>query len=156
MARENHSILDEETGTLWGILTKGTDLMEGILQQCERHGIDAGQVTCIGSLDEAYYVHGVEGPDGKPAYSDPVTFRGPMEILNGTGFLCRDEAGRLDLHFHGLVVDKQGQIRGGHFLKGKNPVLITLEFTVKTSKGIQAVRSFDPELGFPVINYRRK
>jgi predicted DNA-binding protein with PD1-like motif len=113
-------------------------------------------VTCIGSLRQAHYVYGINGPDGQPAYSDPVTIQGVMEILQGTGMICRNQEGELDLHFHGMFIDQDGQIRGGHFLKGKNIILVTLEFSILVGQGIEAVRAYRPDLGFQTIQYRRK
>jgi predicted DNA-binding protein with PD1-like motif len=152
--RENHSIFDREKGVLIGSLTKGTDLMDGIIAECAKHGIESGAVTCIGSLETATYVHGVEGPDGNPAYSETKVIQGPMELLNGTGFLCRNDQDQLDMHFHGMIVDKEGRIWGGHFLRGKNPILVTLEFIMTTGESVRATRSFDQGLGFQVINFK--
>jgi len=156
LSREEQSVYDQTQGVIWGTLAKGQDLMQGLIEVCEQHGVDTGMVTCIGSLEQAHFIYGVQGPNGKPAYSKPVTIQGVMEILNGTGFICRTEEGKLDLHFHGLIVDQEGQIRGGHFLKGKNKILVTLEYCLRVGPDVDAVRAFRPELGFQTIQYRRK
>jgi uncharacterized protein len=153
--RQNHSVYDEKKGILFGCLTKGSDLMEGMIEECKTHGITTGVITCMGSLERAVYVHGVDGLDGKPAYSPKVLVEGPMELLSGTGFFGLNDKDELDLHFHGLIVDKQGMIRGGHFLRGENPILVTLEFSVQVGEGIQAARRFHPKLGFPVMTFQK-
>ncbi|MFD0824613.1 PPC domain-containing DNA-binding protein [Neobacillus sp. M.A.Huq-85] len=156
MSEKRQSVYNRDQGVIWGTLAKGQDLMQGLLEDCEYHGVDTGMVNCIGSLEQAHYVYGTKDHDGQPAYSDPVTIQGVMEILQGTGFICRNQEGKLDLHFHGLVIDQDGQIRGGHFLKGKNIILVTLEYSILVGQGIDAVRAFRPELGFQTIQYRGK
>lgn len=156
MSDNRQSVYNRDQGIIWGTLAKGQDLMEGLLKECEYHGVDTGMVTCIGSLEQAHYVYGTKGADGQPAYSNPVTIKGVMEILQGTGFICRNQEGELDLHFHGMIIDQDGQIRGGHFLKGKNIILVTLEFSILVGQEIEAVRAYRPELGFQTIHYQRK
>ncbi|MFM1653611.1 PPC domain-containing DNA-binding protein [Brevibacillus sp. B_LB10_24] len=153
--RTNHSVYDRENGVIFGSLTAGTDLMEGIIAEYAKYDVASGMLTGIGSLGRATYVYGVDGPDGRPGYSDPVTVDGPIEILNATGFLCRNDEQAIDMHLHGLFVNKQGQVFGGHVLPGKNPVLITVEFTIKVGNSVEAVRSFHPELGFSVITFKQ-
>lgn len=152
----NHSLYDRENGVIFGSLTKGSDLMEGIIHEYSKHEVTAGMLTCIGSLSQATYVYGVDGPDGKPSYSETVVVDGPIEILNATGFLCRNEHGQIDMHLHGLFVNKQGQVFGGHVLPGKNPVLITVEFAIQVGSSIEAIRSFHPKLGFSVITFKKR
>lgn len=156
MPGNRQSVYNRDQGVIWGTLAKGQDLMQGLIEECDYHRIDSGVVTCIGSLEQAHYVYGIKDSDGQPAYSNPVTIQGVMEILQGTGFICRNQEGELDLHFHGLIVDQEGQIRGGHFLKGGNIILVTLEFSIQVGQEIDAVRSYRPELGFQTIQYRRK
>ncbi|WP_209121040.1 PPC domain-containing DNA-binding protein [Alkalihalobacillus sp. BA299] len=149
----NHSIYDEENGIIFGSLTMGTDLMEGIIQEYERYNIHSGVVTCMGSLSQATYVYIKNDQHGDLSYSDEIIEEGPIELLNGTGFLCKNENGKTDFHLHAMFGNQKGAVFGGHILPGKNPTLITIEFTIKVGKGIQALRTFKPQLGFQTITF---
>lgn len=154
--RKNHSIYDKDKGIIFGSLTKGTDLMEGIIHEFEKYDVKAGEVTFIGSVANVGYVYPDEHPDGSPRYSDLQSLEGPYEILNGTGFLCEDEEGKTDLHLHALFIGKAGTVLGGHMIVGENPTYVTVEFTIHVSEKIQAKRTFNQELGFPTINFTER
>jgi uncharacterized protein len=153
--RENLSFYDEEHGMIFGTLTPGTDLMEGIIREYEKYNVTSGIVTCIGSVSEATFVNPEVEPNGNVIYSDPIIVKGPLEVLNGTGFLCINEEDRTDCHMHASFVNTQGIVSGGHIVSGKNPVLVMIEFAIQVGKGIRAVREFKPELGFQTIQFRR-
>lgn len=153
--RENHSFYDQEHGIILGSLSKGTDLMEGIIHEYEKHNVGSGAVSCMGSLAEAAYVYIKDDQEGNLAYSEPIVMEGPIEVLNGTGFLCKNEDGKTDFHLHALFGNKQGRVFGGHILPGKNPTLVTIEFSIQVGKGIEAFREFTPDLGFRTINFKQ-
>ncbi len=152
---KNHSLYDEVNGIILGSLTVGTDLMEGIMQEYRKYDVKSGVVTCIGSLSRATYVYAKADQNGKVAYSDPIIEEGPIEILNGTGFLCRNEKGQTDIHLHAIFCNEKGKVFGGHILPGKNPTLVTVEFSIQVGKNIEALRTFKPQLGFQTITFNR-
>jgi uncharacterized protein len=152
--RENHSVFDQTTGTIFGSLVKGTDLMEGIIQEYEKYGAESGVVSFIGSVSQAGYVYPAERPDGSLCYCDLVEREGPFGILSGTGFLSKNENGYTDLHMHAVFFGKQGIVFGGHLISGKNPVCVTVEFSIQVGNNIKAIRSFNEDLGFPTINFK--
>lgn len=152
--RESHSF-KTESYTIYGSLSQGEDLMEGILRECKKHNITSGMVSSIGSLRQAGYVL-FKTENGHPnGYGNELTVSNPVELVNCTGFICEDENGELDVHLHGMVVEEDGKMSAGHFLKGKNPTLITVEFAIVCGKGIQANRTYDENLGFRVINFSK-
>jgi predicted DNA-binding protein with PD1-like motif len=151
--RQSHSYKANESFTIFGSLSAGSDLMNGILMQCEKHNIKSGIVSCIGSLKEVGYVL-FKTMNGMPlGYGSEINIKKPVELISGTGFICENESKELDLHFHGLVITEDGEMGAGHFLRGKNPTLITIEFSITASNNIEAVREFDANLGFKVINF---
>lgn len=156
MEHKSHSIFDEEKGIVFGCLQKGEDLLTGLIAICEKHGITAGMVSCIGSLKEVCFIHGASDKNGAPTYSAEKKVQGAIELLSGTGVIARNEEGELDIHFHGLIVTETGEVLGGHFLKGKNEILVTLEFTIITSGKLLATRAFNPSLGFRLTNFQEK
>lgn len=154
MTRTSQSVYDKQRGTVMGALAKGTDLMEGILAECQKHGVSAGAVSCIGSLQKAVFAQPAI-QNGKPAYSEPVEWNHLVEVLSATGFLSQTEKGELDLHMHALVVNEKGMISGGHFLKGENPVAVTIEFTVQAVPA-DVIRTYDEQEGFRLLTFKPK
>jgi uncharacterized protein len=147
--------IDEEKGFLMGRLTKDIDLMDGILAACQKHGITAGSVNCIGSLTKATLVQ-VAVENGQIGYSDPIVWESPVELLSGTGFIGFDVNGDPDIHFHGTYVNHHGQISGGHFLRGENPTAVTIEFIVQFSNKIQLQRNIDEVWNLPVFQFTNR
>ncbi|UOQ91923.1 DNA-binding protein [Halobacillus shinanisalinarum] len=153
MKRQSHSLRLNDSSSIFGSLSEGADLMDGILAECEKHHIRSGLVTCIGSLKEVGYVL-FKAVDGLPSgYGNEIEINQPVELVNATGFICEDENHELDLHLHGLVTEENGKVSAGHFVRGKNPTLITVEFTIIQSEELKASRTFDKDLGFKVINF---
>jgi uncharacterized protein len=149
------SHIDREKGILMGRLTKDVDLLEGIVEACRKHGVQAGSVSCIGSLRKVTYVQvSLEG--GKMDYTAPITWESPVELLSGTGFVGNGMNGELDIHFHGTYVNHKGEISGGHFLIGKNPTAVTVEFIVHFTDSIALKRETDAVWGLPVFQFDRK
>jgi uncharacterized protein len=151
----NHSVYDEENGMIFGSLTKGSDIMEGIIQEYEKYDVQSGVVTCIGSLSQAAYVYLQNEEVGKLSYSELFIEEGPIELVKGSGFLCRNEDGQTDFHLHAIFGDQHGKIFGGHIFPGHNPTLITVEFSIQVGKDIEAVRTFKPQLGFQTITFQK-
>ncbi|WP_179295495.1 PPC domain-containing DNA-binding protein [Bacillus sp. FJAT-45350] len=156
MTQSSHSVYDKEKGKLFGCLASGEDLLAGLIAQCEVHGITSGFVTCMGSLSQVCYIHGASDAQGKPTYSQEKEVVGAIELLSGTGVIAKDESGELDIHFHGLIVNEDGTILGGHFLKNKNPVLVTIEFCIHVSDNVEAKRAFNEKAGFRLTTFNQK
>ena len=66
------------------------------------------------------------------------------------------DEGEVFYHFHGVVMDQNGRVWGGHFhregtimpdgkkLPGGNPVLATIDFTIIGHEGARIARKMDP------------
>jgi len=100
-------------------LEPGMDLHDGIEAAAREHGIRNALVRGgTGSLLRATLQAG--GP--------PVEAPGPAaEILTMVGEL---QDGVADLH--GTVGDPTGQVHAGRFLRGRNPVCITVELALES------------------------
>jgi predicted DNA-binding protein with PD1-like motif len=71
-------------------LRPGTDVMEGLKQVCEAHGIRQGAILMgIGSLRQLSYQVLTPKPETKlgAGYTDPVVVPGPVEILSLQGVI---------------------------------------------------------------------
>jgi len=138
----------------------GTDLILGIEKICLENGIEGGTFSVIGSLEKATFVVPIKKKEAKKeaGYSEPKTVTGPLEVLSGKGFISKDpdsESG-LFIHLHGIFGDAEEKIYGGHFLRGGNPVLLTLDVVIMGFEEISLFRDEDPEIGIRVINPVRK
>ena len=131
----------------------GSDVIEGIGEACQQLDIKSGSITsCIGSLQMASLLIAVPMNNKIGAgYSDPKVIKGPLELLSGQGTIGQEEDGEIFIHLHGVVSDKDGNMYGGHLIKGKNPVLITCEVMVSQIEGIHMIRVYDPEVDMKVF-----
>ncbi len=129
-------------------LVYGTDLLEGIEQLCAENNIEyATIISCFGSFQRSGFVYLVpnEASVIGVGYNDLVRKDGPIEFLQGTGVVCKRE-GVYETHFHGTMCDQKGNVFGGHFIKGENPV-ITVDLVIAEVAGMEFHRQFDPETG---------
>ncbi|WP_144513140.1 PPC domain-containing DNA-binding protein [Bacillus sp. FJAT-22090] len=134
--------------TIGARLLYGTDLLEGIEQICEENNMEyATIISCFGSFQRSGFVYLV--PNDKSiigvGYNDIIVKEGPIEFLQGTGVICKRE-GEYETHFHGTMCDQKGNIFGGHFIKGENPV-ITVDLVLAEVTGMEFHRKFDGETG---------
>jgi predicted DNA-binding protein with PD1-like motif len=131
----------------------GNDLIQGIEEACDLLGIRSGVITCgIGSLQKASFMFLVPLDNRMGAgYCDPITVEGPMEILSAQGMIGEEETGDLFVHLHGSFSDKSGHVHGGHWVKGRNPVLFTAEVMICEVEGTRMLRLHDPEVDMKVL-----
>jgi predicted DNA-binding protein with PD1-like motif len=55
------------------------------------------------------------------------------------------------IHFHGLVVDPEGQLYGGHFFPGDNTVYATFEVHIQEILGVEFRLELDEAVELPLI-----
>jgi predicted DNA-binding protein with PD1-like motif len=101
-----------------GRLVRGDDLVAGIEALARQHGLARAIVRCgPGSLDAGCVQAG----------GGPVAIPGPgTEILSLYGEVGPDGA-----NLHGTVADPEARIYAGRFVRGRNPVCITVELTLE-------------------------
>ena len=131
----------------------GQDLIEGIEDVCNHLGIRSGSIACcIGSLQKASLMFLVPSQNKVgAAYTDPQTIPGPLQIVSAQGVIGQDR-GAIFIHMHGLLVDKTGNVHGGHLIRGGTPVLITSDIVVARIEGAQLRRAYDPEVEFKLLS----
>ena len=93
---------------------------------------------------------------GHFGYSDKVKSESAVELLPGSGFVGFGEEGKLDVHFHGMMIDCDKQLKGGHFLDRENPVAITIEFIIFPLSGVELQRKRDSHWGVPAFQFKEK
>ena len=105
-------------------LRPNVDLVEGIEAVCAEQGFACATVRgAVGSLTQATLARG----DGRPR-----SVAGPgLEIALTAGEVRPQRAGGSRARVYGLVCDGAGQVYGGEFVRGANPIFVTLELVVQ-------------------------
>ena len=126
-------------------LLPGKDVVEGVIELIKENGIASGTVTAIGSLRSATVVW----PKSMEITEDPMDvavfhkMEGPVELGIGHGLFGIDEDGEVVMHIHGLVMDKDGNMRCGNLVPGSAPVLATVDLTIQEMGDMKLVPTLD-------------
>jgi predicted DNA-binding protein with PD1-like motif len=101
-----------------GRLRRGDDLVAGIEALARQHGLTRAIVRCgPGSLDAGCVQAG----------GAPIEIPGPgAELLALYGEVGPDGAS-----LHGVVADPDARVYAGRFVRGRNPVCITVELALE-------------------------
>lgn len=148
--------IDRDKGLIMGRLKKDQDLLNGILKVCSFYNIQTGSFYCIGSVAKLGYYQFEQRPDNTLYYSEPILKDEPGELLGGNGFIGLNENGEIDVHYHGMYVDKNGVVSGGHFIRGENPTAVTVEFSIHYSTHIQLQRKPDSTYNIPIFHFSER
>ncbi|WP_255473488.1 PPC domain-containing DNA-binding protein [Planomicrobium sp. CPCC 101110] len=151
------AVYDGRSHRIVGRLMKDVDLFGGIKEICSHFNIEAAHFQCFGSLKYATFVQMERGDiEGTVRYSEKIKSASAVELLSGTGFVGYGEDGKLDVHFHGMMIDCDRQINGGHFLPGENPVAVTIEYIIFPLDEVEMQRGKDPHWGLPVFQFTKR
>ena len=122
--RADVSIEEGQFGRLLTVRVRpNIDLVEGIEQVCADHQIGHAEVRgAIGSLTDAVLITG----DVKASITGPG-----LEIALASGRIAPNADGRPQARLFGLVSDSAGHPHGGEFVRGENPVFVTLELVLQ-------------------------
>lgn len=132
-------------------LRPGTDLIEGIEKICKDFGVKNAYVCCsIGSLQKASFQYLIPKPQLKlkSGYGEPLEVPGPIEVTAGMGIVCHNEKGEMTTHLHAVFSDYVPTVDhgyGGHIVKGKNPILATMDLLILEVKRVDITRKYDEE-----------
>ncbi|MDY9923807.1 PPC domain-containing DNA-binding protein [Methanobacterium sp.] len=114
-------------------LVPGQDLKKSLEEIRDNKGLKSGVILClVGSLDEAVL---------RMADGNKKTINGPLEIVSATGTIATN-----GVHLHLAVADSQGNVRGGHLMRGC-PVYTTVEICISCPDMVFK-RVNDPETGY--------
>jgi predicted DNA-binding protein with PD1-like motif len=94
-------------------LDPGTDLLEGIKKNAEKHKVKSGSFNAIGVLSPAR----VGYLDKSTMSYKAIEFSEHVELLSCRGLITQKDGG-MDVHAHLVVADKNGNAHGGHALDG--------------------------------------
>ncbi|MGQ0677231.1 MAG: PCC domain-containing protein [Rhodospirillales bacterium] len=135
-----HALVEGRPGTLATLVERGRygrmvlarvrpniDLVTGVERVCAAHNITHAVVrSAVGSLVDAALGYG-EGES-----MTLVTVEGPgIEILTMGGEVRPDVSGKPVARLRGTVSDSDANVYGGEFVRGGNPICITLEIAMQ-------------------------
>jgi predicted DNA-binding protein with PD1-like motif len=128
-----------------GRLHPGADLIRGLEQACDAHGIRfAAVLSCYGSLSAAGFKF-LKIPDGEthPRLM-PHRAENRVEFMGGQGLVCESPDGARVTHLHGSISDETGAVLGGHFDPDVNPVFNNMDFVIQELSDVRLIREHDP------------
>ena len=135
-------------------LLPGTDLIEGIEKICSRYRMKSAVIDCaIGSLERTSFRYIVPKPELKTGagYDEPPDIQGPVELISVTGLVTETEDEKINIHLHGTICDQKGILHGGHFDKGGNIALYTIEIIIKEVMEVKMLKKYDIEVDAPQL-----
>lgn len=151
------AIYDPKTERILGRLKRGTDLMDGLKEICAHYQVNSAQFQCMGSLNFATYMQVVRSNEGiGMKYSSIKQTNSGVELLTATGFIGLDAKTNLhDVHLHGIFIDCDGSLNGGHFIEGENITAITIEFIIHVVNGVDVRRKEDEFFKIPLFQFEQ-
>ena len=149
-----HSVEGQPGRVVSGRLLPGCDFLQGIIEMAISHNIQSAWVNAFGSLAKTNFSPGVRRSQTDPDRVERlpnVSLAGPIELWSGMGRLGIPDEGTPVIHFHGIVVTPEGQLYGGHFFPGGNPVYATCEVHLQELLGVEFKLEMDAAVELPLF-----
>jgi uncharacterized protein len=140
-----------------GRLLPGCDMLSGIIEMARSHGVASAWVNGFGSLAKANFSPGIRfnaATAGRVARIANIRLEGPIEIWSGMGRLGLPAEGEPVIHFHGLLVDEDGRLYGGHFFPEDNIVYATFEVHIQELLDVEFQLKQDEEVEIPLVKLK--
>ena len=139
-----------------GRILPDNDIIEAFEEACMAFGVKYGEIsTSIGSLRNVVfnYVSRTTPAKGQGHATNKIV-EGACGLLSGQGIISpSEEKGRMNIHYHAVVSDKDNRVFGGHIEKG-TITLSTCDFIISEMKSISIKREKDPKTGI-IFSYFR-
>ena len=134
------------------------DVYESIIRIIQENELNSGTISAIGSLKKAtvMYPRSMEIPD--TTTKDPTGFanvykmEGPVELGWCYGTFGTEDNNEINMHLHGLIMDKAGNFRCGNLLPGSAPVFATVDLTIQEMEGISLKPTLDIKWGHKFLH----
>jgi uncharacterized protein len=153
-----HSAAGQAGRIISGRLLPGCDMLSGIIEMARYHAVASAWVNGFGSLAKANFSPGIRfGADDADRVERIANVRleEPIEIWSGMGRLGMPAEGEPIIHFHGMLVDAEGRLCGGHFFPGGNIVYATFEVHIQEILGVEFQIEQDEEVEIPLIKLKK-
>lgn len=154
-----HSAAGRVGRIICGRLLPGCDMLSGIIEMARSHEVKSAWVNGFGSLAKANFSPGIRFSTATADRVERIAnvhLEEPIEIWSGMGRLGVPADGEPVIHFHGLLVDEEGRLYGGHFFPGGNIVYATFEVHLQEILGVDFQIEQDEEVEIPLIKLKEK
>ncbi len=154
-----NSVAGEPGRIVSGRLRPGCDMLLGIIEMAKSHMIKSAWVNAFGSLAQTDFSPGLRfaATDSDRVERLPnLNLEGPVEIWSGMGRLGIPDKGEPVIHFHGMLVTHEGQLYGGHFFPGSNPVFATFEVHIQELLNVEFKVEMDQAVELPLIEPKQE
>jgi len=95
-------------------MTKGDEIMSGLVEFAEKYHIKNGHFTALGAIDKGIFGWtDIERGLGQKK----IELNQEAEIVSLLGSITTDAQGRATVHGHGSVALTDGSVRGGHWFE---------------------------------------
>jgi len=141
-------------GVVAARIERGNDAINSIIELIKECGFKSGTVTGIGSLNSAKVIWGRTTDLTRPIEEIivPYTMEGPVDLGIGWGMFGTEEDGNVFLHFHAIIMDKEGNMRCGNLQPGTAPVMATLDIKIQELVDLEIKPTLDPILKHKLLN----
>ncbi len=154
-----NSVAGQPGRIISGRLLPGCDMLLGVIEMAKSHKVKSAWVNAFGSLAKTDFSPGLRlataVPD-KVVRLPNVNLTGPIEMWSGMGRLSIPDKGEPVIHFHGVLVTPEGQLYGGHFFPGGNPVYATFEVHIQELLNVEFKLEMDQAVELPLIEPKQK
>jgi uncharacterized protein len=137
------SVASHHTRIIIGRLTRGSDLLRGLLEVCAQRQVRCASVTALGAVETAEVSH---YDVRNKHYHPPRKLAGPLEILSLTGNLTENQ-GELAPHVH-VTLSREGdngiEVLGGHLVSAQ---VFACEYTIFALDDVLLRRGPDKDTG---------
>lgn len=106
-------------------LTKGDEIISGLMEFAEKNHIKNGHFSGLGTIDKATF-----------RWSDPVNktnrkteVNEEAEVVSLVGSIATDKDGNAGVHAHSVVALGDGTTRGGHLVSGRVSIIAEIFVT---------------------------
>ena len=141
-------LIDESEGRTYVLIAQpGEDALETLTTLARNENLSAAQLTAVGAFSQATV--GWFDRSSKEYQAIPVDQQ--CEVLSLIGDIALSDKGPV-VHAHAVLGLSDGQVRGGHLLKGE--VWPTLEVVVRESPATLR-KTERPEIGLALIDLER-
>jgi len=137
---------------------RGQDLMNTLIELINESGFKSGTVMGIGSLNAATVIW-ANTTDLTPPLEDIIVtcnMEGPVELGHGWGVFGTEADGNVVMHFHAMIMDKEGNMRCGNLQPGSAPVMVLVDITIQEIVDLEIKPTLDPVLNLKFLNPTNK
>jgi uncharacterized protein len=117
-------------------MTKGDEIISGLLEFAEKNHIKNGHFSGLGAIDKATF-----------RWSDPVNktnrkteVNEEAEVVSLVGSIATDKDGNAGVHAHSVVALSDGTTRGGHLVSGRVSIIAEIFVTEEETSPTTASR----------------